>query len=212
MSDILLQAEPREFSGKNFSKKLRREGKVPGVFYTHNEKTVPIILDERDAIKILTSESGLIDFQIGKKRKRKVIIKEVQTDPVKQSLLHVDIMGVRLKEKINIEVPVHLTGEAVGVKDQGGILHQYLRVIEVSCLPLDIPERIEVDVSHLSIGDSITVGSLEIENAEIVGDLEQPIVNVMPPSIVAEPVAAEEEEVTEEGAEEESAEEQEEQE
>lgn len=188
MSENLLQAETREIAGKEFAKKLRKQGRVPGVFYAHDEQSIPIVLDEKETMKFLTSEIGLIDFQIGKKRKRKAIIKEIQTDPVKQTLLHVDVMGVHLKEKINVEVPLHFIGDAIGVKQQGGILHQYLRSVEVSCLPLDIPERIEIDVTNLNIGDTITLKSLSIENVEILGDLEQPVVNVLTPTIVKERV------------------------
>lgn len=208
MSENLLVVETREVTGKEFAKKLRRQGKVPGIFYAHDEKPIPIILDKRETTKILTSEAGLIDIQIGKKRKRKAIIKEVQTDPVKQSLVHVDVMGVRLKEKINVEVPIQILGEASGVKDQGGILHQYLREIEVSCLPLDIPEHIEIDVSNLNIGDTITLGSLSIENVEVLGDSEQAIIIVLPPTVVKEKVEIVEtvEEVEEEAAEKVSAE------
>ncbi|UCE05440.1 MAG: 50S ribosomal protein L25 [bacterium] len=198
MSENVLHAEIREVTGKEFAKKLRKHGKIPGIFYAHDEKPVAIIVDERDTMKILTSESGLIDIQIGKKRKRKAIIKDAQADPVKQTLLHIDVMGVRLKEKIHVEVPIQFMGDAVGVKDHGGVLHQYLRAIEVSCLPLDIPDHIEVDVTNLNIGDSISLSSLSIENVEILGDPEQPIVNVLPPTVVKVPVAEEVEAVEEE--------------
>lgn len=198
MSENLLIAELRENTGKEFAKKLRRQGKVPGIFYAHDEKSIPIMLDERAAMKILTSESGLLDFQIGKKKKRKVIIKEVQTDPVKQTLVHIDVMGVRLEEKITVEVPVHIKGEAIGVKSQGGMLHQYLREIEVSCLPLDIPESIEIDITNLNIGDVITLGSLSLEKIDTMGDSEQPIVSVIAPTLIKEPVAEEVKAVVEE--------------
>lgn len=207
MSENVLQAEIREGTGKELAKKLRRQGKIPGVFYGHDENPISIVLDERNALKILTSESGLIDFQIGKKKKRKVIIKEVQTDPVRQSLVHIDVMGVRLEEKITISVAVHVIGESIGVKEQGGILHQYLREVEVSCLPLNIPDHIEVDVSNMKVGDSITLGTLAIENVEFLGDLDQPIVNVMLPAVVKEKVEEEAPQVEEGAAEKESAEE-----
>jgi len=201
MSESLLQAESREVKGKEFAKKLRKQGKVPAVFYAHDEKSIPIILDERETMKLLTTETGLIDIQIGRKRKRKAIIKEIQTDPVKQTLLHIDVMGVHLKEKIEVEVPIRFIGEAIGVKEQGGILYQHLRSIEVSCLPLDIPEHIEIDVSNLNINDTLSLESLSLENAEIIGDLEQPLVSVMPPTVVKEPVTAEAEMEVEEEAE-----------
>ncbi len=199
MSEHVLHVETREGTGKEYAKKMRREGKVPGVFYAHNEKSVPILFDEREIMKTLTSsEIGLIDIQIGKKQQRKAIIKEIQTDPIKQYLVHVDVMGVKLENKVNIAVPIHINGEAVGVKEQGGILHNYMREIEVSCLPLDIPEYIDIDVSELNIGDSITISDLAVENVTFVDDLEQPIVSVLIPKVVKEEVAEEVEELEEE--------------
>jgi len=195
MSESLLHAESREAIGKEFAKKLRKQGKIPGIFYAHDEKSIPIFLDERETMKLLTTETGLIDIQIGKKQKRKAIIKEIQTDPVKQTLLHIDVMGVQLTEKIEVEVPIHFVGEAIGVKTQGGILYQHLRSIEVSCLPLDIPEFIEVDVSSLNINDTMSLESISIEKAEILGDPKQPLVSVMPPTVVKEPVVGEAAEV-----------------
>jgi large subunit ribosomal protein L25 len=201
MSENVLQAESREVTGKEYAKKMRQTGKVPGVFYAHNEKSVPILFDERDIMKTLTSsEAGLIDIQIGGEKARKAIIKEVQTDPIRNYLVHVDVMGVSLEEKVTVSVPIHILGEAIGVKDQGGILHNYLREVEVSCLPLDIPEYVDVEVSELNMGDSIQLSSLSFDKASIVGDVDQPIVSVLAPRIVKEEVD-EEEEGLEEGAE-----------
>lgn len=198
MSELVLHAEIREATGKEYAKKLRQKGMVPGIFYAHGEAAIPISLDERNTTKILTSEGGLIDIQIGSKKPRKAIIKEVQTDPIRQSLVHIDVMGVQLKEKITIEVPIHFLGEAIGVKEQGGILHQYFREIEVTCLPLDIPDHIEIDVTNLKLGDSINLGDLSIANVEIEGDPAQHVVSVMAPTVMKEKV---EEEITEGAAE-----------
>ncbi|MFZ5518253.1 MAG: 50S ribosomal protein L25 [Candidatus Zhuqueibacterota bacterium] len=183
MSEQLLNAEVRKLTGKEIAKKLRREGKVPGIFYSHNEESIPIIVDERELMKVLVSESSLIDIQIEKKKKRKAIIREVQTDPVKQNLVHVDVMGVNLKEKVTLAVPIRFVGEAVGVKTHGGILHQLMREIEVSCLPLDLPEHIEIDVSALNVGDLITVSAIHLENVEILGEPDQAIVHVITPTV-----------------------------
>ena len=131
MAELELKAEVRENTHKGYAKQLRKEGKIPGVFYAQGETTVPIVVDEREMVKILTSDSGLIDIRLGDKRKRKAIVKEYQTDPVKQRLFHVDIMGVKLKEKLTVPVSINITGAAVGVKDHGGVLHQYLREIDV---------------------------------------------------------------------------------
>jgi len=207
MSENILRAEMRELTGKEISKKMRREGKIPGVFYSRSEKSIPIILDERELMKVLVSESGLLDIQIDKKKKRKAIIKEVQTDPVKQTLVHVDVMGVKLKEKVTLAVPIHCVGEAVGVKEDGGILHQVLREIEVSSLPLDLPEHIEIDVSELGIGDSITLDSIKIENVEILGEPNQSIVHVITPTVIKEEEEVVSEEEEGEAPEEEAAEE-----
>ncbi|HDP99208.1 MAG TPA: 50S ribosomal protein L25 [bacterium] len=186
MAEVLLQAQQREKTGKGNAKKMRKLGKVPGVFYAHNEKSILIQLNEIELIKVLSAKTGLIDIKIEDKRKRKAIIKEAQTDPVKQTINHVDIMGVRLKEKVIVTVPIHVIGEAVGVKEQGGILHQSLREIEVSCLPLDIPEYIEIDVTNLKIGDSLTVEQLAAENVALLLDADQSIVSVLAPTIAKE--------------------------
>ena len=201
MAENLVHAEIREVTGKEYAKKLRVDGKIPGIFYAQNKKPISLIFDEVEIMKILSSEHNLIDIQIGSKRKRKAIIKEVQSDPLHQTLVHVDIMGVRLKEKINVAIPIHILGEAVGVKDHGGILHSYLREIEVNCLPLDLPEFIEIDVSELMVGDSIVLNSLSIDKIEFVGDIDRPIVSVVAPALVIE------EEEEEEGDEEEGEEE-----
>jgi len=206
MSDILLHLEERAETGKQFAKRLRREGKVPGIFYAHKEKSLPIAVDEREMMKVLTSESGLIDIKIGDKRKRKAIIKEVQSDPIKQTLYHVDIQGVRLKEKVNVSVPVQILGESKGVKDQGGILHQYLHEVEVSCLPLDIPDHVDVDVTELLVGDSVTIADLAMENVAFTQDPEQLIVSILAPTVAKEPA---EEAKAEEGEEVEEKEEKE---
>ncbi|MCU0642902.1 MAG: 50S ribosomal protein L25 [bacterium] len=207
MSELVLHAEIREITGKEYAKKLRQQGKIPGIFYAQDEAAIPITLDAQNATKVLTSKGGLIEIQIGSKKKRKAIIKEVQTDPVRQSLVHVDVMGVQLKVKITIEVPIHFLGEAIGVKEQGGILHQYFREIEVNCLPLDIPDHIDIDVSNLKLGDSIAIRDLSIPNVEILGDPQQHVVSVMAPTVVKEKVAEETPEAAEaaEAAEKEAA-------
>ncbi len=206
-TDITLTLETRESVGKQYAKRLRREGKIPGVFYAHGEKAIPIVVDARELEKSISQAGGLIDVKIGQKRKRKAIIKDVQHDPMTSKFYHVDIMGVRLKEKVTVTVPIHLVGEPVGVKEQGGILHQYNHDIEVTCLPLDIPEQIEIDVTELKIGDAITLGDIHLENVALVGEEDQPLVSVMAPTVAkatAEEEAAEEEIAEGEGAEEEA--------
>ena len=200
-TDVILELESREALGKQNAKRIRREGKVPGVFYAHGEKPIPVVADYRQ-LENAISASGLIDVKIDNKRKRKAIIKDMQFEPLTNKFWHVDIMGVHLKEKITVTVPVHVVGEAVGVKDMGGMLHQYFHEIEVTCLPLDIPESIEIDVSSLEIGDAINIGDVEIENVTIEGDPSQPLVTVVAPAVAAAKEKEEEEEEVEEEEEE----------
>jgi large subunit ribosomal protein L25 len=134
-----------------------------------------------------------------KDSQRKVLVREVQRDPVTGAILHLDFHQISLTKKLTIQVPIHLVGTPVGV-DDGGILQHALRDLEIECLPTAIPEKIEVDVSHLKIGDSVHVGDIRVENAEILSDSKSSVVSVVPPTVfkepeVAAPVAEEEPEV-----------------
>ena len=171
-------AAKREMTGKQYAKKLRSEGRVPGIYYAHKEKNIPLMFDTKELLHLLETESGLFDVKIDGKRAKKCIIKEVQFDPASNKLLHLDIMGVKLKEKITVSIPIQITGEAHGVKDEGGTLSHSLHELEISCLPLDLPENVEIDVTHLGVGDSIYVRDLELDKVDIVTDSEVLIVSV----------------------------------
>ncbi len=178
MAEVVLKARLREEAGKKAGRRLRREGKIPGIYYAHDQKNIALLFDSTDLHQIFGNESGLLDLKIDNKKAKKVIIKEMQFDPVSSKLLHIDLMGVKMKEKINISIPIHLVGEPKGVKEEGGVLNHSLHEIELSCLPLEIPERIEVDVSDLNLGDSIHVSDLSIEKVEILVDPEVLVANV----------------------------------
>jgi large subunit ribosomal protein L25 len=178
MAEVVLKAHLREEAGKKSVRRLRREGKIPGIYYAHDQKNIPLLFDSTDVNQIFGSESGLIDLKIDNKKAKKIIIKEMQFDPVSSKLLHIDVMGVKMKEKINISIPVQLIGEPKGVKEDGGVLNHSLHEIEISCLPLDIPEKIVVDVSDLALGDSIHVSDLSVEKAEILVEPEILVANV----------------------------------
>lgn len=178
MAEVVLKAQLREEAGKKAVRRLRREGKIPGIYYAHDQKNIPLLFDSVELTQILGNESGLIDLKVDNKKVKKIIIKEMQFDPVTSKLLHIDVMGVKLKEKINIFVPIQLIGEPKGVKDEGGVLNHSLHEIEISCLPLDIPENIKVDVSDLALGDSIHVSDLSVEKAEILVDPDVLVANI----------------------------------
>ena len=179
MDQISLKANLREGKGKEVAKKLRRSGQVPAVVYHRGEKSVHITVVDREISKILHAAGGeniLISLTIEKKgapasggsvsggRPRAVIIKEIQHDPVKRNILHVDFNEISLTEKITVEVEVVAQGEPVGVKQEGGILEHSLRELKIQCLPTDIPKHIDVDVSALKLNDSVHVRDLKLSD------------------------------------------------
>lgn len=201
MSEVVLSATSRDDTGKKIAKQLRREGKIPAIYYAHGEKPVPLFLDEKEAINIISGSTGLINLSIDDKKIKKCIVKEIQFDPIKNTLVHIDMMGVRLKEKVHVSVPIVVIGESIGVKEQGAVMTQSIYELEVSCLPLDIPEKFEIDVTSLKVGDSIHVKDMHVDKVDIVNDPDVVIVSVVSSrGLEIEPteVEEEEEEVSEE--------------
>ena len=200
MSEAVLQAEVRENLTKGDTKNLRRNGKIPGIYYFHGEDSIPILVDERALKTAVQSHAQIIDLHIGK-GKKKCVIRDMQWEPVSGTPLHVDLLGVKLTEKITVELALHFVGTAIGVKQNGGILQPILREIEVEGLPLDIPESVEVDVTNLDIGDSIRVSDLSLEKLTVLTDESQSVVVVSAPKAVTEEVEVAEEVAPEEAAE-----------
>jgi large subunit ribosomal protein L25 len=179
---------------------------TPAVFYGPEVAPIPLILQTRDLEPLITTGAGeniLIDLNIedGKStQSHRAMIKEIQVDPVRQNILHVDLYAISMDKKISVEVPVTLTGTAVGVSEEGGILQQVSRTLEVSCLPDQIPDTFELEVTDLTIGDSLHVSDLKIpEGIEVMAEDELTIASVVPPTKVEEiePEVLEEEEVEE---------------
>lgn len=156
------QTRPDASRGKNEARRLRAGGRIPGVLYGAKKSTLAVSLDPKQITRILHSESGhntIFDLQVGSE-KAKVMIVDWQNDPMHGKLLHIDLKRIAMDEKIRVQVPIHLTGEAEGVKTQGGILDQVLREVEVECLPGDIPSHIDADVSALVFGTVLRVADL----------------------------------------------------
>lgn len=152
----LVEAQPRPDSsrGKNEARRLRVSGRVPAVIYGAKKNTLAVSVDPKQIMRILNSESGhntIFDVQVNGEQSKAMIV-DWQFEPIKGKLLHLDLKRIAMDEKIRVMVPIHLTGEAAGVKQQGGILDQVLREVEVECLPGDIPTHIDVDVSELVFG------------------------------------------------------------
>lgn len=215
MTTVALAAQSRTETGKGVARSLRRQALIPAVFYGPEVDPVPLILQSRDLEKLITTGAGeniLIDLNIedGKStQSHRAMIKEIQVDPVKQNILHVDLYAISMDKKISVEVPITLTGTALGVSEEGGILQQVSRTLEISCLPDRIPEAFELEVTALAIGDSLHVSDLEIpEGVDVLAEDELTIASVVPPTKVEEiePEVLEEEEEGEEVDEEAEAE------
>ncbi len=205
MEQLELKAKVRKTIGNGPARALRREGKVPAVLY--GPKTEPILLsvEVRDIEQVLKSGNvgqvllNLI-IQNGQETTRPAMIKELQAHPVSGRFLHIDFYEIDLARKIRVGVPVVTTGKAVGV-EVGGLLQIVRHELEVLCLPTQIPESIEVDVTNLEIGDSIHVEEIELEgDVEIPTDVNFTVITCLAPKVEAEP--EEEEEELEEEAEE----------
>ncbi len=205
-----LKASLRTTSGKGVSRRFRKAGLTPAVFYGPKSETVLLTVNSSDLTKILKGkeENIFINLQIGNgsKMEKFTLIKELQIDPLSGNFFHVDFCEIDLEHAITIDVPIHFKGQAVGV-DNGGDLHHIRREIKVSCLFTALPEFIEVDISSLNIGDSIKVQDVKLPDGVNVLDPQDTIIaSVTAPRIVvtAEPAAAEEEAAAETPEEEES--------
>ena len=192
----------REHVGSAESRRLRRTGLIPGVLYGRGKKPHAIAVPERELRRVLTGEHGLhaiLDVVLdGQKSTHASILKEFQRDPVKGKLIHVDLQEVRLDQVIQAQVAIELVGEAIGSKE-GGVLSQITRETTVQALPLEMPDRLELDVSGMAIGDTLRVSDLPArESATYLDEPETVVATVTMPTRIVEP---EPEELEEEGAE-----------
>ena len=155
----ILEAQVREAGNKNAARRVRVSGKIPAVVYGAGKDTTTVAVDPRQVLRILHSESGhntIFDLALDSDRVKAMIV-DWQFEPIKGKLLHVDLQRIAMDKKLTVTVPVVLKGEAAGVKQEGGILEQILREIEIECLPGDIPKSIDVDISHLTFGVEVRV-------------------------------------------------------
>jgi len=192
MAETDLHVELRKKTGHLSAKELRRNGRVPAIFYAHDEDSVPLSVDAKEFQRLLHSKVNVLNVIFPDGKPKKSILREIQRDPVTDTIIHVDIMGIKLTEKVRLTIPILLTGAPAGVKE-GGILEHLLREVEVEGLPLDIPEHIEVDVSGLNIGDVITLESISVDKFRIVPEIHHALANVIHPKVVKEEVEVEEE-------------------
>jgi large subunit ribosomal protein L25 len=197
MEEIALKVEPRDGRGKGPSRRLRRDGKVPGVFYGPKSAAVALAIDGKEFTTRVAHLEGshLIRFDSPRAelQQKVALMREVQTHPVSGAILHVDFYEVDLTQRLRVTVPLHFVGRPIGTAD-GGILQPVIREIEVECLPTDIPQFIEVDVSHLAIHDAVHLADLQLpSNVTPIFETNDAVVTVLPPTVeevkAAEPAA-----------------------
>jgi large subunit ribosomal protein L25 len=208
----ILEAQPREAGTKNHARRVRREGKIPAVVYGAGKDSLPISVDPRHVMRILNSETGhntIFDLALSGGEHSKAMIVDWQYEPIKGKLLHIDLKRIALDKVLRVSVPIFLVGESAGVKQEGGIMEQMLREVEVECLPGNIPSHIDADVSHLTFGKVLRVSELpHSEKIKILTDANQPVAHVTsvkeevvatPEAVAAEATAPAEPEVIKKG-------------
>ena len=164
VKEFKLEVTKRDDSGKKSSKQVRREGGIPGVYYSHDSKeSVSFSIAKKELFEAQKSGAHIFNISVGSK-KRNVVFKSVQYHPVTDEILHIDLYGVKMDKKITVKVSIHLTGDAEGVINEGGVLSSPTSEIEIECLPMDIPDAIEIDVTKFSIGDSMQVGEIKLND------------------------------------------------
>jgi len=170
MQQIPVQGKKRGDRGKNAMRRLRQSGSVPGVLYGGAGEAVAVALEAKQLAPLFRTESGhnaLLNLKIEGQGEELAVLKDWQTDPLHGSLLHVDLIRVAKDVRMRVRVPVHTSGDPVGVKQQGGVFEVVSRDVEIECLPMDIPEEFRVDVSGLMIGKQVRFSDLPLDPAKM---------------------------------------------
>jgi large subunit ribosomal protein L25 len=198
----VLEAHPRESGNKNMARRVRMGGKIPGVLYGAGKNSLSVSVDPRQVTRILNSKTGhntIFDLALNGGEQTKAMIVDWQYEPIKGKLLHIDLKRIAMDKALKVSVPIFLRGEAAGVKQEGGILEQILREVEIECLPADIPSHVDADVSELVFGKVLRVSDLQLgDKVKVLTDPHQPVAHVT--TVKEEVVAAPEAVAAEAGA------------
>lgn len=193
--DITIQAEPRDSRGKNEARRLRARGMAPAVVYGSEREPVAVSVNPKEIGRILHSGTGhntIFNLEVEGRENTPVMIVDSQHDPMRATILHVDLKRIDLTQRIVVNVPIYTTGEPKGVKIQGGLLEAVTREIEIECLPEDIPERFTVDVSELMLGQSIRAGEVPMSGSmKLMGSPDSVVAHVVALKAEAAPAEAE---------------------
>ena len=199
MEGILIKAEIRKDKGKSKAKSTRRKGGIPCVLYGRGLESlgITVSLKEWEKLRKNIKRNTILKMELHNDsgvEERPVMIRDIQRGILKEDILHIDFLQVTMERKIEVEIPINLTGEAIGLKNNG-IVELHLRTIMVECLPSMIPEKIDLDVTNLDIGDSIHANEISIPGVKILENLDVAIVTIIPPSVEEKVVAVETAEV-----------------
>ncbi len=196
-----LQAASRTATGKGAARSLRRDGKVPGVIYGHGREAEAVTIDKSALNKMLIGISAgttILDVAVDGRAPVKALIREIQRDSLRPAeIIHLDLYEVRSDEEITLAVPIRLIGIPDGVRNFGGVLDHVLRELEVEVLPSNIPDHVDLDVTALTIGHSLFVRDVKVENAKVLNDPDTPICTVVAPRTEEAPAVVEEVATTE---------------
>jgi large subunit ribosomal protein L25 len=191
-----LQAASRTATGKGAARSLRRDGKVPGVIYGHGREAEAVTIDKSALNKMLIGISAgttILDVAVDGRAPVKALIREIQRDSLRPAeIIHLDLYEVRSDEEITLAVPIRLIGIPDGVRNFGGVLDHVLRELEVEVLPSNIPDHVDLDVTALTIGHSLFVRDVKVENAKVLNDPDTPICTVVAPRTEEAPAVVEE--------------------
>lgn len=204
MERVILKATIREEFGKEASSRVRKSGSVPAVVYKKASKVIPLMVDARELFHVLHTSAGgnvIITLQIDSpagdkghsdKKDKTVIVKEIQHDPVKGEVIHLDFQEISLTDKITVDIAIETKGEPEGVKTEGGVLDHPIKELHIECLPTEIPEKIDVHVEALKIGDGIRIEELDVPaGIKVLNEPEQVVCSVIPPKAEEEPTEEE---------------------
>tara|TARA_B100001142_G_scaffold84839_1_gene86122 strand:+ start:2260 stop:2937 length:678 start_codon:yes stop_codon:yes gene_type:complete len=187
-----LEVEKRDSTKKTDLKKYRKEGKIPGVYYSYDSKeSINFLVSQSEINAAIKSDANIFAISVGGENKN-VLFKSVQYHPVTDQMIHIDLYGVNMKKAVIVKVPLEMTGDAIGVKEEGGILNQVSQDIEIKCLPMEIPNVLEVDISNLSIGDTLTASQIALgDSLELMSAEDMLIISVTMPMKEVQPEAEE---------------------
>ena len=207
MDQFELNSEPRTDVGKGASRRLRGTGKIPGIIYGANKEATPITLIHNELMHQIEQEaffSHILKLNVGKKSE-KVVLKDLQRHPYKASILHIDFQRIDEKKKLSMRVPLHFINEneCIGVREGGGVISHIMTEVEITCLPKDLPEYIEIDVADLELGATIHLGDLKLPTGVEIyallhgGDPARPVASVHIPRVTEDELAEEAAELAE---------------